>query len=293
MRRPPHLPLLPETVARAFTSACHAELSALKPGNVHRHATGHGMEVVQFEAAAAAAAPHIADVRYSAGARMHAAVAASMAAAGCNTNLGIVLLCAPLAVAAEAAGPDQDLKMRVRKVLADLNQDDARDVYAAIRLANPGGLGKSEAADVAEPPSLGLVEAMRIAAPKDRIAANYISGFTDIFDDHLPRLRTIETAAHAREIHHDWVVTTLHLDMLARHPDSHIRRKFGMEAAAHVQALARSVCAAMGPVATPDMLDRLRKLDALLKSSGWNPGTTADFVVATLFADALTSPDRH
>ena len=43
--------------AELFLAACRAELDALKPGNVHVHAGGHGMEVAQFEAAPPAAAP--------------------------------------------------------------------------------------------------------------------------------------------------------------------------------------------------------------------------------------------
>ena len=46
-------------IAAAFLAACAAELAALKPGNVHVHAAGHGMTVEDF-AAAPAAAPAIA-----------------------------------------------------------------------------------------------------------------------------------------------------------------------------------------------------------------------------------------
>ena len=47
-------------ITDAFIAACRAELEALKPGNVHVHGEGHGMTVGDFEASAAAAAPHIA-----------------------------------------------------------------------------------------------------------------------------------------------------------------------------------------------------------------------------------------
>lgn len=282
-------PLGRGAIARAFLDACRAELTALKVGNVHAYSAGHGMEVAQFEAAAEAAAPFIGDPRLAFGARVRSAVAASMAAAGCNTNLGIILLCTPLAA---ALGSDAaPLRERVGSVLAGLDRMDAEHVFAAIRLANPGGLGKSDEADVADKPSVGLLDAMRIAAPRDRIAANYVSGLADIFDDHLPRLRDFDRFAREQNLARDWSVTTLHLDVLARHPDSHVGRKHGTAAAARVQSLAREARAAIGRLATPADLEHLRALDALLKHQGFNPGTTADFVVATLFADILMSAD--
>ena len=39
---------------RAYLEACALELRALKPGNVHVHAAGHGMTAADFERSAAA-----------------------------------------------------------------------------------------------------------------------------------------------------------------------------------------------------------------------------------------------
>ncbi len=47
-------------IAHAYIAACLAELEALKPGNVHRHAAGHGMDVADFETSARVSAPAIA-----------------------------------------------------------------------------------------------------------------------------------------------------------------------------------------------------------------------------------------
>jgi triphosphoribosyl-dephospho-CoA synthase len=87
-------------VAAAFVAACEAELDAPKPGNVHHFAPGHGMAAQDFIASARAAAPHIAAPGASVGARILGAVDATWDAVGQNTNLGIILLCAPLAHAA-------------------------------------------------------------------------------------------------------------------------------------------------------------------------------------------------
>ena len=117
-------------IAELFLAACRAELAALKPGNVHVHAGGHGMEVAQFEVSAEAAAPWVAASEAKVGTRVLRAVEASLAAAGCNTNLGILLLCAPLAAAAELPR-DEALRERLREVLNSMDEEDAAAVFAA------------------------------------------------------------------------------------------------------------------------------------------------------------------
>lgn len=273
--------------AAMFLAACRAELGALKPGNVHIHAGGHGMEVAQFEASAAAAAPHIAAQDEKVGTRIFRAVEASFAVAGCNTNLGIVLLCAPLAAAAqrESSAP---LRERLHGVLTAFDADDTAAVYAAIRLANPGGLGSVEEQDVATPPSVGLLQAMAMAAERDRIAAAYVTDYTEVFDFGLPVLaNAMEATSDERH-----AITTLHMAFLAFFPDSHIARKYGMETAEAVRTQAHALAPLWQPAARPDTAQKLLDFDADLKGRGINPGTTADLVVATLFAASLCTALR-
>lgn len=138
------MPLDPGPIAALYAAACLAELDALKPGNVHAHADGHRMKVADFVTSAEVSGPALARAGAGVGARVRDGVGATMAAVGQNTNLGILLLCAPLAAAAERG-------TTVAAVLAALDEDDARDVFAAIRLANPGGLGRARHHDVAAP----------------------------------------------------------------------------------------------------------------------------------------------
>ena len=270
-------------ISDAFLAACRAELAALKPGNVHVHAGGHGMETHHFEASAAAAAPWIATPHLNVGARILRAVEASLAVAGCNTNLGILLLTAPLAAAAQAdtAG---DLRTRVRRVLSALDASDAANVYEAIRRANPGGLGSAPEEDVAAPPTLGLREAMALSADRDRIARAYVTDLDEIFAFGLPALERISLATEDPAL----AVTTLHMAYLAQAPDSHIARKFGNETALSVREEAARRRALWDPVATQKSLAGLLALDRDLKQRSLNPGTTADFVVATLFAAGVS-----
>src|SRR5580700_3357514 len=92
----------PDLIAEAFRWACLAELDAPKPGNVHVFADGHRMTAAEFVASADAAAPHLSASGARVGTRILGAVEATSEAVGSNTNLGIILLCAPLAAAAEA-----------------------------------------------------------------------------------------------------------------------------------------------------------------------------------------------
>src|SRR5260370_29433841 len=129
----------PDALHDAFVAACEAELRALKPGNVHVHGEGHGMTVDDFRASAIAAAEPLCRSGLSIGARIEAAIAETRATVSCNTNLGIVLLAAPLIVAAERAEPG-GFRRALRATLAQLTVSDASLAYAAIRLATPGGL---------------------------------------------------------------------------------------------------------------------------------------------------------
>ncbi|HRN85420.1 MAG TPA: triphosphoribosyl-dephospho-CoA synthase [Hyphomicrobium sp.] len=279
-------PLSRDAIEAAFVAACHAELQALKPGNVHIHGAGHDMDISHFERAAAAAAPFIADPAHGVGARILGAVSASMAAAGCNTNLGIVLLTVPLAVAAGAPeGPD-DLRARLVPVLDALDLADADQAFRAIVLANPAGLGGAQDGDVSQPPTMTFRAAMALAADRDRIARAYVTGFDDIFSFALPELYAARRVAQDDAM----AVTALHMSLLAAFPDSHISRKHGPAAAAAVQKEAQALRPLWAPAPRQETWGALLDLDRSLKARGLNPGTTADFVVATLFADRLIHP---
>lgn len=271
-------------IEAAFLAACAAELEALKPGNVHRFASGHGMDVTHFVRAAKAAAPFIADSKLSVGQRILRATEASFAATGLNTNLGIILLTAPLAKAAAETSVGIGLRRRLAVILSLLDVTDAADAFAAIRLANPAGLGQAEAGDVHASVDMTLIQAMNLAAERDRIANAYVTAFEDIFDFALPRL----VQARAMASRPDLAVTTLHMMLLAEFSDTHICRKYGLEAAANVRDMARALKPFWEPVAGVKSEAALLAFDTDLKARGLNPGTTADFVVATLFADLIS-----
>jgi triphosphoribosyl-dephospho-CoA synthase len=202
---------------------------------------------------------------------------------GHNTNLGIILLCAPLA-AASLAPTSGDLRERLAKVLARLSVADARETYAAIRRAKPGGLGQAPEHDVGGDPEITLLEAMQAAEGRDRIAWNYTHDFADIFDLGLPRLKHAMAESNSRPV----ATTSVYLGFLASIPDTLIARKFGMAQAIEVQQEAKAVVARFDNRAEDDVRNRdLMAFDRSLKARGLNPGTSADLTVATLFAASL------
>jgi triphosphoribosyl-dephospho-CoA synthase len=270
-------------IADAFRQACQRELEALKPGNVHIFAAGHRMQVKDFERSADAAAPHVANTRLKVGARIRRAIDATIDAVGCNTNLGIVLLCTPLAAASSKSG--LPLRVALAGVLDGLDRRDAADAFVAILRANPAGLGNAKAADVHGPAEITLKEAMALAARRDRIARAYVTQYADVFDFALPRL----AKARARSGRPEEAITTLHMSLLAAFPDSHVARKHGLAAARWLQAAAKDKMPLATPPIAPGTRDRLLEFDATLKAKGLNPGTTADLVVATLFVETINS----
>jgi triphosphoribosyl-dephospho-CoA synthase len=289
-------------VAGAFIAACRGELEALKPGNVHVHAPGHGMTVEQFEASAAAAAGPLCAPGARVGARIRRAVEATVKAVGTNTNLGIILLCAPLAAAAEPAcfavangkGPDvgksdlcdRDLRESLFHVLDSLDVADAVDAFEAIVQASPAGLGRAAQHDVFAPPQVSLRQAMAAAADRDRVARQYVTGFADVFDLGLP----LHAGATARWGEPGIATLAVYLGFLSRFPDSHILRKHGAGAADEVVRSAQKFDSLLREAEDPAGLSgALLAWDADLKARRINPGTTADLTVATLFCISLQS----
>jgi triphosphoribosyl-dephospho-CoA synthase len=263
---------------QAFLRACELDVAVRKPGNVSTVSPGHGMTAAQFVASARAAAAPLFAAGARVGQRIEAAVAASWAAAGgCNTNLGIVLLCAPIAAAAERS-PATGLRPALDAVLAGLNRDDAAAAFRAIAFVQPGGLGDAPAEDVRRPPSVGLREAMALAAARDSIARQYVNGYVDLFG-----LAPAGPATPA-------VVQRVFLALLARWPDSHIVRKHGEAVAQTVMSAAQRWRERAEAGAVLDELPAFTAWDDELKSANINPGTTADLTVAALLLASVAEP---
>jgi len=263
---------------RWILRACVLEATARKPGNVHPEASFVDLTYDDFLASARAIAPVLARTReWGIGRAVLKAVEQTRSCTPGNSNLGIILLIAPLA----AVPPQQSLREGIGSVLAALTRDDARFAYEAIRLANPGGLGSAEKADVASTPQITLLEAMQLATDRDTIAAEYADGFPLVLDFGLERARKWNDFAARWETH----LIGLHLELMATRPDTLIARKAGRATAEESARRAREVLDLGGPE-TEAGQQKLAEFDAWLRADGHrrNPGTTADLIAAILFA---------
>jgi triphosphoribosyl-dephospho-CoA synthase len=286
------------------TLACLLEVSAPKPGNVHRGADFEDVSFVDFATSAVVLGEMItACGEAPLGETVLQAVKATQAAVGTNTNLGMILLLVPLAKIAASQSSEPINVAAVNRYLETLTPQDCEDVFAAIRMANPGGLGESAQMDVNreatgahaidESPPQCLLEAMALAADRDDIAQQYVSGFAGIVNEF------VELIAVGRRWFDDLPqgVVYAHVVLMARYPDSLIARKCGLETAQHSQMLAARSLESLGgdltlgePAAPTvdaksEFWHSVGELDFWLRSDGHrrNPGTTADLIAASLF----------
>jgi triphosphoribosyl-dephospho-CoA synthase len=271
--------------------ACVWEATARKPGNVHRFADFDDATYVDFLMSAAAlqeamtCAPLL-----GVGRTVRDAVRDTRRVVRSNTNLGMILLLAPLA----AAEGHPTLRADVEGLLSRLDVADTRLVYEAIRLANPSGLGQVAQQDVAAEPTLPPREVMALAADRDLVARQYANGFREVFDTGVAALvRGLETTGCL-----EGAIIVCHLSLMAAHPDSLIARKRGAAEAEEAARRARAVLDAGWPH-DPGSGEVLARLDDWLRGAGRgrNPGTTADLVTASLFValreGILALPSPH
>jgi len=265
-------------VTRHSLLACMWEVTARKAGNVHRSIGFDDVTYTEFIRSAHAAAPEIglATTR-PLGETILAAIRATRAVVRTNTNLGIVLLLAPLAKVPDG----RELGAGVGDVLAGTTDEDAANVFAAILLATPGGLGTAKEQDVRDAPTLPLRNVMALAADRDLVARQYSNGFADVFDLGVPAL----LEGLGRFARMEPAVQHCQLTWLAAHPDSLIARKRGQPIAAEASRRAREVLD-RGGVGTAEGRAAYDDFDRWLRSDrhARNPGTTADLVTACLFA---------
>ena len=267
----------PLSIGQCATLACLLEVTAPKVGNVHRGADFENLTFMDFAVSAVAIGPAMECARANgAGPSILEAIQATRQLVDTNTNLGMVLLIAPLA----AVPRDEPLITGVGNILRNLTPDDSRLVYEAIRLAQPGGMGKVEEMDVATEAPPDLLVAMAAAAERDLVAQQYVTDFALVLSKVAPWL----TESASKWSLTDTIIHT-HLRLLAEYPDSLIARKCGLETAREVNTYAAAVLAAGTPGEDP-YHEAAADLDFFLRSDGHrrNPGTTADLIATGLFA---------
>lgn len=280
----------PLSIGMCAQLACALDVASLKPGNVSLRFFHDDMKALDFLFSAAAIAPVMEQAPFqSVGQTIHDSIRATRRLVSTNTNLGIVLLLAPLA----SVPPNLDLRGGLIRALIRLSVNDARAAYEAIRLAEPGGLGTVNEQDVLNEPTVTLREAMALAADRDLVARQYVNDFEQVFEgaNYLQEQLRNQQMTILSAVQHTFI------QLLAKHPDSLIARKFGREVAVKVSARAREVANAgfdemqiwqfdawlRGGCAEPLPREPLTAYYPQTVPGLPNPGTTADLVTASLF----------
>ncbi len=278
---------LPLSISQCASLACLWEVSTPKPGNVHRGADFEDLTFGDFLSSAVAIGPAMEDaVQTPVGRTVLSAIEATRRVVATNTNLGTVLLLAPLATVPRSS----TIADGIGGVLSSLRPSDAEDIYRAIRMAVPGGMEQVDQMDIsaAAPPS--ILDAMRAAEQRDLVARQYVTNFALVLTEVAPWL----AAGPGR----GWSLadTIIHTQMrlMSLYPDSLIARKCGRETAHEAASRAAQVLDAGNPC-HESYLMALSDFDFWLRSDHHqrNPGTTADLLAAGLFValrDGLLHP---
>ena len=281
---------LVRTPEDAVRWACLLEATAPKPGNVFPGRPFTNLTYLDFVRAAEITADCFGRAgRVSQG--MLDAVVATASQCQSNVNLGIVLLLGPLVaadrclIAQGACGRTPEVwREAIGRQLQQMDEVDGQNVFRAIASASAGGLGKVDTMDVhATHSTVDLLQAMTLAADRDRIARQYSTGFVELVDLVAPTLQ--ESMIECGDVMQG--ICQAHIRLLVLSPDSLIARKNGVVVAERVQSLARSV----------SIRDResVEQFDASLRSPDHklNPGTTADLIAAGLYLLLRTLVDRE
>jgi triphosphoribosyl-dephospho-CoA synthase len=274
-----------DALQQVVLSSFLEEVNALKPGNVSRFADGHGMTLADFTRSAELVTPILCDPTLSVGQRIQNCVEKTKQELACNTNLGMLLLFAPLIRAAEFEPKNyMHLQQVLSSVLQALDTSEATLMCEAIRLANPGGLGQSDRYDVNSAVECGMLEVMTEAQDKDSISRQYVTNFQDIFSIGLVTIKDFNRRWNSVE----WATVACYMTFLANYPDSHIQRKYGKQAAENTRKKASLIAEKFKNNINPDAaVPELLEYDTELKKASINPGTSADLTAASVLVYKL------
>ncbi len=300
-----------DDITRSLTLASLLELSGWpKPGNIHRT---KDFEVTRFEhflAGIVAIQPNFrefcvgiyqfsykfdTDFQFvGLGSFFYKAVRSMLKwQSGGNVLLGHILILAPLAAAATICLKTQntnfnDFQNYLKKIIDASIVEDTVNLFKAIRLCNPGGLGKIEKYDINDEKSLNEIKADKVTLKEiftyskeyDLISFEYSTIFNIILNEGLPYF--LKTFILYKDINIATVNTFLYL--LSLHPDTLIVRKSGKAFALKVLKSASEILE-YGGISSENGLNLTRRLDDDLHvhKGKLNPGTTADLISGIIF----------
>ena len=273
-------------VKMAFEYACKLDVFSVKPGNVFLDHPAYGMTHKDFLQSSMACSDIICEQNIDIGEKILESVKASIDVVGCNTNLGIILLCSPIV---EAIYLDNEHKLQqnnLKKVIDRIDLKQTKTIYKAINLANAGGMGLKDKFDLNTKKSSDFIlsEAMNFASSYDYIANEYTNYFNNIINTISLNWRNYFKLMGNAEC----ATTATFLKLISSNPDSLIARKYGLDTAIEVSGKFKALSDEYCELKNPNIINnKLLLLDSELKIQGLNPGTTADVVVASIFINRL------
>ena len=204
-----------------------------------------------------------------------------------NTNLGIVMMTTPIAVAAAISDSFDAIRENVKVVMANTSVDDACDLYDAINIADAGGMGDQDEYDVSSGNAKNelrqnnqtMYDVLKISAPWDMLAREMTSDMPAVFEIGYPTYNKLVLEKPKNEA----CVLTF-LTILSQVPDTLISRKYGSDDALKVSMMTRDL---LNIKDEPDFADKLKEFDDYLFNNKYNPGTTADLTAASIFVSYL------
>ena len=267
-----------DNLQNAYLFACRKDIELIKPGNVNIKSPHSDTNAEDYLESSLLSSKELFKPDYSLGERILNSIKITRSKIKTNTNLGIILLCAPII---HACIYFNNLTMRegIKKTLSTSTVKDTQDLCMAINISAPGGLGTREIYDTTSMPTVSILEIMNHSASYDRISYQYSHDYSDIFDFIIPRLVFLNKKHNSLDIS----LSLMFMEILAKIPDSHISRKFDDKIAKKTSNNASDLLKILDREYSPDYLaDRLNNLDYEYKKKGINPGTTADLLVASL-----------
>ena len=208
-----------------------------------------------------------------------------------NTNLGIMMMCIPIAAAAAISNSFDEIQENVGRLMDATTVDDAVNLYDAINVADAGGMGDQEEFDVMSEKAKDelrannqtMFDVLDISAGWDRLANELTNKMPVVFEIGYPTFFEFCNNCDDVDVVNKATVLTF-MTLLSQIPDTLISRKYGDEVAEAVSKKAEELLAFKDDDV---FVEKLLEFDDYLYENKYNPGTTADLTAASIFLSYL------
>lgn len=216
---------------------------------------------------------------------------------GGNVILGHILILTPLVSAALICLKRKryelmELQFILNQIIENSTAVDTLNLYHAMRISNPGGLGNIDKYDIYDDKSfddivkenVNLKKIFEFSKDYDLISSEYSSNFNIILNEGLPYF--FDVFKHFKDI--NIAIVNTYLKLLSIHPDTLVIRKSGPESANYISKMALNILE-NGGISTNKGFALTLALDKDLqdKMGKLNPGTTADLISGVIFCALL------